>query len=201
MYGNVLTGGIACGKSTVANMLRLYGYHVIDADSVAHEMLDKNASVIAKNFGENVLLDSKDSKKVNRAILAQIIFNDNDKKKLLESILHPLIFEQITKQSEILENKKKPYFMDIPLYFETKNVYKARFIICVYADKEMQLQRLIMRNNLSKDEALKRIESQIDIEIKRKKSDFVINNTSDLKTLQKNIESFLQQLEKIYEAH
>lgn len=129
---------------------------------------------------------------ISREKLGNIVFNNAEKKAKLESILHPLIQQHITQECEILEKKKSPYFIDIPLYFESKYEYKKRFVICVYATRDMQIQRIQARNNLSLEDAIKRVDSQIDIEIKRSKSDFVIENTSDLKTLQKNIESFLQ---------
>lgn len=194
MYGNILTGGISTGKSTVSNILKLEGFNVIDADNVAHNILDTNASLVTKYFGEEILTNGK----INRAILGKIVFDNKDKKELLESILHPLIYDDIMQKCEVLESKQKPYFMDIPLYFESKYEYRARYIICVYASKDLQLQRLMKRNNLSKQDALKRIESQIDIDIKKQKSDFVIENTGDLKTLQKNIESFLCEFRSIY---
>lgn len=129
---------------------------------------------------------------ISREKLGNIVFNNAEKKAKLESILHPLIHQLIMQECEILEAKKSPYFIDIPLYFESKYEYKKRFVICVYATRDMQIQRIQARNNLSLEDAIKRVDSQIDIEIKRSKSDFVIENTSDLKTLQKNIESFLQ---------
>lgn len=129
---------------------------------------------------------------ISREKLGNIVFNDAEKRAKLESILHPIIQQYITQECEILEKKKSPYFIDIPLYFESKYEYKKRFVICVYATRDMQIQRIQARNNLSLEDAIKRVDSQIDIEIKRSKSDFVIENTSDLKTLQKNIESFLQ---------
>lgn len=129
---------------------------------------------------------------ISREKLGNIVFNDIEKKAKLESILHPLIQQYITQECEILEKKKSPYFIDMPLYFESKYEYKKRFVICVYATRDMQIQRIQTRNNLSLEDAIKRVDSQIDIEIKRSKSDFVIENTSDLKTLQNNIESFLQ---------
>lgn len=194
MYASVLTGGIACGKSVVANLLRLYGYSVIDADKCAHKILSQNSKLIAAHFGSEVI----ESSGVNRAKLGQIIFNDKAKKELLESILHPLIFKEITQQGSKLEKRKSPYFMDIPLFFESKSEYKARFIICVYAPKSLQLERLMQRNNLSESDALKRIDSQLDIEIKRHRSDFVIENVGDLKDLQKNVEAFLDKFSKFY---
>ena len=128
---------------------------------------------------------------ISREKLGNIVFNNAEKKAKLESILHPLIQQYIAQECEILEKKKSPYFIDIPLYFESKYEYKKRFVICVYATRDMQIQRIQARNNLSLEDAIKRVDSQIDIEIKRSKSDFVIENTSDLKTLQKNIESFV----------
>ncbi|WP_317398002.1 dephospho-CoA kinase, partial [Helicobacter bilis] len=122
---------------------------------------------------------------ISREKLGNIVFNNAEKKAKLESILHPLIQQYIAQECEILEKKKSPYFIDIPLYFESKYEYKKRFVICVYATRDMQIQRIQARNNLSLEDAIKRVDSQIDIEIKRSKSDFVIENTSDLKTLQK----------------
>ena len=216
-YANILTGSIGCGKSTTARLLALHGFKVVDADIIAHKALEVAKNRVVTAFG-NEILESNDcyvedkqtvfskvakNKKnytfksnkenyINRKKLGDIIFKDSKKKADLESILHPLIHQYITQECEILEKKKSPYFIDIPLYFESKYEYKKRFVICVYATRDMQIDRIQLRNNLSIEEVVKRIDSQIDIEIKRNKSDFVIENTSDLKTLQRNIESFLQ---------
>lgn len=187
-YANIITGGIGCGKSTVSKLLSLKGFCIVDADVISHEILNKNVATIKANFGAEIIENGV----VNRSKLGSIIFNHQAKKELLESLLHPLIYQRIIEQCCILETKKKPYFIELPLYFESKFDYKARFVVCVYAPQDTQLQRIMKRNNLDADSALKRIHSQMDIEIKRAKSDFVINNTADLQVLQHNVAMFLQ---------
>lgn len=197
MYANILTGGIGCGKSTAATLLTLHGFRIIDADKISHSSLDLAKECVIESFGNDILKDDKSD--IDRAKLGNIVFQDLDKKAKLESILHPMIRQRIMEECAILEARKSPFFIDIPLYFESKHKYPARFVICVYATRDMQLERIQKRNDLKICEAIKRVDSQIDIEIKKAKSDFVIDNTGDLKLLQKNIESFLQEFLKHYE--
>ncbi|MCI5787623.1 MAG: dephospho-CoA kinase [Helicobacter trogontum] len=192
-YANILTGGIGCGKSTTARLLALHGFRIVDVDTIAHKALEIARDNVVSVFGDEILETSNKERYISREKLGNIVFKDSNKKIELESILHPLIHQHITQECEILEKKKSPYFIDIPLYFESKYEYKKRFVICVYATRDMQIQRIQSRNNLSLEDIIKRVDSQIDIETKRRKSDFVIENTSDLKTLQSNIESFLQE--------
>ncbi|RDU70857.1 dephospho-CoA kinase [Helicobacter aurati] len=192
-YANILTGGIGCGKSTVSKLLALEGFRIIDADIIAHEALNEKKEVVIEAFGSEIVESSQsDTISINRKMLGQIVFSDSNKKVLLESILHPIIHAKIVNLCQPLESYKSPYFVEIPLYFESTSVYEARYVICVYATRQTQIQRVQRRNNLTLEEAQSRVDSQIDIEIKRKKSDFVIENLTDLKTLQKNTESFLQ---------
>lgn len=188
-----LTGGIATGKSTVCNILKLYGFSIIDADKIAHKVLDEQKDKIASIFGKEYIKENK----VDRKKLAKLIFNDKDAKKELEKLLHPLIKEKITEESLKLEKYKVPYIVDIPLFFETKN-YPIKKVLVVYAPKELQLKRLVEREGLSIDEAKKRIESQMDIEEKRELADFVIDNSKDLKHLQNEIDSFIQRIKDEY---
>lgn len=197
MYANILTGGIGCGKSTTARLLSLHGFKIIDADEISHKALDMAKECVIYEFGNSIL--TKDTHCIDRKKLGNIVFQDSIKKAKLESILHPIIRQNIIKECAILEEKKSPFFIDIPLYFESEYKYSARFVICVYATKDIQIQRIQKRNNLDLQEAIKRIDSQLDIEIKKAQSDFIINNTSDLKALQKNVESFLQTFLKYYD--
>ncbi|RDU61368.1 dephospho-CoA kinase [Helicobacter sp. MIT 14-3879] len=194
-YANILTGSIGCGKSTVSRFLALEGFSIIDADTIAHEVLEQEKDTVVQAFGNHILKQDTHSKTItiNRKALAQIIFNDSKKKRLLESILHPIIQKNILSSCKQLEVKKVPYFIEIPLYFESSFAYPAQFVICVYAPRHIQIERIQKRNNLTVQEAMIRINSQIDIEIKKAKSNFVIDNSGDLKALQKNIESFLQE--------
>ena len=178
-YAIALTGSIATGKSTVAEIFKEVGFVIIDADTIAHQMLDKHAQEVRALFGDAVI----ENQKVNRKALGAIVFNDTKKRKALETLLHPFIYAEIEKQSEQEEKKKKPYLVDIPLFFETHR-YPIKKILLVYTSQELQLQRLMQRNPLTKKEALARIELQIDIEKKRKKSTYIIENIGDMEHLQ-----------------
>lgn len=188
-----LTGGIATGKSTVCNILKLHGFSIIDADKIAHQVLQEQKEKISSIFGKDYIKNGK----VDRKKLAKLIFNNKEAKKTLESLLHPLIKKEIEKESLKLEKYQVPYIVDIPLFFETKN-YPIKRVVVVYAPKELQLERLIKRENLNKDEAKKRIESQMDIEKKKELANFVIDNSKDLKHLQNEIEKFIQRVKDEY---
>lgn len=174
-----LTGGIGSGKSSFCSLLRLYGFDIVDSDKIAHEVLDKNSSFISSTFGLEYLSHGR----VDRKRLAPLIFENPQKKELLESKLHPLIREEIYAKSEELDKKEMPYILDIPLLFET-NAYDVRRSILVYAPKEELIRRVIKRDNLTKDEAIRRVESQMDIEKKRELADIIIDNSKNLKNLQ-----------------
>ena len=184
-----LTGGIATGKSTVASLFMMHGFLTIDADKIAHNILDENVSKITELFGEKYIKDNK----VNRKELGNLIFNDVIQKKKLENFIHPLIKQQIIKDARIFEEKKKPYLIDIPLFFENKN-YDIKNSIVVYTPKEIQISRLMARDNSSQDEALSRINNQMDIEDKKKLATYIIDNSLNLKNLQNEVERVKKEL-------
>ncbi|MEA1880038.1 MAG: dephospho-CoA kinase [Campylobacterota bacterium] len=174
-YAIVLTGGIATGKSTVAAYFKNRGFVVLDADTIAHEVLDAQYVEIARLFGEGVVAD----KKVDRKLLGAMVFKSEKERQKLEALLHPLIFEKIELLSNHEEMKEKPYFIDIPLFFES-NRYPIEKSLVVYADKARQLTRVMHRDGYNRDEALLRIESQLDIEKKVPLATYVIQNIKDI---------------------
>ncbi len=180
----VVTGGIATGKSTFLQILK--PKHLIDADKIAHKLLDANAKKISELFGLHCIKDGK----VNRQALGKLVFEDKKQLKKLEQLLHPLIYEKIVQKCQELEKLNEPYFVDIPLFFE-KDVYKKLFrkehIILVYASRKTQLERLKQRNALSKLDATKRLDAQLDIEEKLKKSAIIVDNSRDLEHLKSQI--------------
>lgn len=178
-YAVALTGGIATGKSTTTMLLSLYGFRFIDADKIAHSMLDKHSDKIAQLFGDEFVVDGR----VDRAKLGGMVFADNTKRRELESLLHPLIYEEIERLAIEQDKYQKPYIIDIPLFFEGDR-YPIEKSVVIYTPKAKQLERLVARDGYSLDEALKRIESQMDIEEKRQRATFVIDNSGDLKQLQ-----------------
>lgn len=194
-YAIALTGGIATGKSTVASLLGLNGLRIIDADAIAHRLLDENSAWIAQHFGEQYVKNSK----VDRPELGKIIFANPEAKKELEAFLHPKIRIAIEEASEKQDLLKYPYLIDIPLFFETAS-YPIKNSVVVYTPKELQLERFMKRNGFSREESLRRIESQMDIEEKRSRATWVIDNSSDLKHLQRECEMFVETIKALYPA-
>ncbi len=188
-YAIALTGSISTGKSTAVELLKQTGFHVIDADSVAHQVLDEQHQAIAKIFGEKYVENGK----VDRRSLGSIIFADQEKRKVLEELLHPLIYARIAEESTLLDKRAEPYIVDIPLFFEGGR-YAIESVIVVYAKKEQQLKRLMQREGYSEEEALSRINAQIDIEEKRKNATYVIDNSGDLKQLQYETERIREEI-------
>lgn len=182
----MLSGGIGSGKSTSASLLKLYGYKVICADSIAHLKLEECQAEIVKEFGKEILQEGK----IHRKKLGEIVFNNQDKKQKLEALLHPKIKEEILKLAKIEEEKKVFYFIDIPLFFETKN-YEIKESLLIYAPQNIQLERVILRDHCSKEEALLKISHQMSMEEKKKKASYVIENTGTLEELQEQIEKYL----------
>lgn len=185
-----LTGGISTGKSTVCNLFKLHGFLIIDADKIAHKLLDENSSKIAEMFGSEYV--SNDGK-VIRKELGKIIFSNEENKLKLEALLHPLIKEEIVKQSRLFESQDKPYFIDIPLFFEKMN-YPIEKSLVVYTPKDLQVQRLMKRDNISQEEALLKISNQWDIEKKKDLANMVIDNSKDLKNLQREVERIMEEI-------
>lgn len=188
-YAVALTGGIATGKSSVMKILSLYGFHFIDADKIAHQILDEQYQTIAEMFGVDLIANNK----VDRKALGAIVFADPAKRKELEALLHPLIYDEIERQAVIQDAFQEPYLIDIPLFFEGGR-YPIEKSLVVYTTKEQQLKRLMQRDGYNKEDALKRIKSQIDVNEKRKRATYVIDNSGDLKQLQAECERVKEQI-------
>ncbi len=186
----VLTGGIASGKSTVSALMQLFGFRVIDADKIAHKVLDNSVAQIVKTFGEEYINNNR----VDRKKLGSLIFANKDKRLELEAIVHPQIKEQILQEAKKQEALGKPYLIDIPLFFEREGVYNIDKVLVVYTPKEIQLERLIKREGLSKDEALLRIEAQLPIDSKKKRATYLIDNSKDLAHLQRECERVKEEI-------
>ena len=188
----VITGSIASGKSTVANLLKERGFSVIDADIIAHEQLEICKCEIVKAFGEQIL---DEGGRIDRKKLGAIVFNEPKKLKNLEQILHPKIKAEIFFKASQLERLGQVYFVDIPLFFEKKERYaEFKNVAVIYAPKELLLSRLISRNGLNLEDAKARVGLQMDIEQKRKMAKFVIDNSNDRENLKLELEKFLKQI-------
>ncbi len=190
-----LTGSIGTGKSTVAKIFQELGAYVIDADKIVHELLKRDdvKEKIREAFGD--VFDSKGE--VDRKKLASIVFNNPEKKKVLESILHPLVFQEINRFFKEVEEKdpEAVAIAEVPLMIETGSYKNYDKIIVVYAPEELQLKRLLEKG-MSKEEAIKRIKSQMPIDEKVKYADIVIENTSTLEDLRKKVEEVYKKLKE-----
>lgn len=187
-----LTGGIASGKSTVANMLIDKGITVIDADIIAKQAVEKGMPAyrqIIDEFGEDTLLENGD---IDRRKLGALVFTNEQKRLALNSIVHPAVREEMLKRrDESIANQETFVVLDIPLLFESKLESLVDKIIVVSVTKELQLERLIKRNQLTEEEALSRIRSQMPLEEKVSRADNVIDNSGTLEETKQQLEEIL----------
>ena len=179
----VLTGGIGTGKSTVASFLKLYGYKIIDADEISKKIFEEKKDKIKEIFGTN-----------ERKKLRKIVFNDKEKLKVLEDLILPDVKKEVLQKASLLEKDNIPYFVDLPLYFEKQNYDEFEKVLVIYAPKETQIKRVMSRDNVDEKNAKAILNNQLDIEKKKSLATFVIDNSKDLKNLQKEIETFLKNL-------
>ena len=188
-----ITGSIACGKSTVSDYLIAKGYTIIDADKLGHVALTSNdvKRKLAEKFGENIL----ENNEISREKLGKLVFGNDDNLKILNSIIHPKIKELILKLQE--EHKDEDLvFLDIALLYEANFVDLVEKVAVVYVDEDVQLERLMTRNSLSKEEAVKRIESQMSPREKASLGDFVINNSYSKEDTFQQIDEILEKLKR-----
>ena len=178
----VITGGIATGKSTASELLATLGYKIIDADKIALKQFDKNSQKILDLFGT-----------LDRKAIASVVFADKEKKMALENLLHPAIRNEILEISSDLELENKIYFVDIPLFFETKN-YPFTKSLLIYAPKELQIERMVENRSMSRSDAFARVDSQMDIEAKKPLATWVIENCGTKEQLAKDLENFLKSI-------
>ncbi|ECK7747593.1 dephospho-CoA kinase [Campylobacter coli] len=192
-----VTASIACGKSTFIEIANSLGFKSISADSIAHEILDKYALELAQIFSKfhkkNLL---KAEGKIDRKILGEIVFNNKEAKTILENFTHPKIRAQILEQMQILEQENKAFFVEIPLFFESGAYDGLGKVILIYAPKELSLKRIIQRDNLSLETAKARLDSQMNIEEKLEKADFIIKNTNSYADFRQECVKVIQEISK-----
>lgn len=193
-----LTGGIATGKSTVAEMFKDLGVPIVDTDKISYDLLKKGNSTydeVLELFGEEIIFTNGD---VNRKKLGQVIFNNDDLRVKLNNIIHPKI-KKIT-LSEVKKHEELGatiIVIDVPLLFETDFYKLVDKSIVVYTTPELQIERLIGRDSIKEEYALIKIESQIPIDKKVKMADFVINNSESILTTKKEFNRIIEELEVI----
>jgi len=193
-----LTGGIATGKSTVAQMFKRCGAVVIDADQLARDVVQRGKPAwreIVKVFGENVLSPNGS---INRHALGTIVFRNRRKLRTLEDIIHPRVARE---QQRLVRRiaKRSPNAVvvyEVPLLFESGADKRVDKIVVVTADRETQIARLKQRNGLSRNEALRRIENQVPLARKVRRADVVLDGTRDKAVVKRQVRRLIQSLHK-----
>lgn len=187
-----LTGGIATGKSTVASLLVERGALLVDADQVARDVVmpgEPALEAVASMFGQAVLHTDGT---LNRPALGKIVFQNQASLAQLEGILHPAIRARMQQQIEqyTLEYPEQLVVADVPLLYETNQQSLYEGIMVVYVPEKVQLERLMQRNSLPQDEAVRRINLQMDIEDKKRRAEWVIDNSGTLEETMRQIDAF-----------
>lgn len=190
-----LTGGIASGKSTVTKYLRQQGYTVVDCDKIAWELAEPDCSiwqVYFARYGSKVI---NPDRSLNRQAVADIVFRDKKELDAINSLVHPLIKDEMMSQVKVAGDEgEKVIFLDVPLLFEASYDKLVDEKWLVYVSRDTQLRRLMSRNDFNHDEAVRRIDSQMSLEEKKKLSDVIINNNADRKRLRRQLDEKLEHL-------
>ena len=192
-----LTGGIVSGKTTVAQIFKRLGAKIIDLDEIGREIVNPQQKAwkkIVQNFGVEIL---KDNQEINRKKLAKIVFSNQEKLNLLNQITHPVIIEVMKKQLNQISNQATRdviCLIDAPLLFEAHIEHMMDKIIVVYINEKEQMTRLLQREGLSKDDAIKRMRAQIPIEDKVHLADYVIDNSFSIEQTKEQVFQLWREL-------
>ena len=191
-----LTGGIATGKSTVVEMLRLRGAEIIDADQLAREVVEPNRPAwqeIVCWLGDSVLLPDHS---LDRVKIAELVFGDPQKLKTLNGIIHPRVGTRILELTREIEQEDPNAVIvyDIPLLIEAGMQEMVDLILLVYAPRELQLKRLRERDGLNPEEAEQRLAAQLPIDEKKRYAHQIIDNSGLLAETEKQVDLFWSNL-------
>jgi len=194
-----VTGGIATGKSTVVKMLQQKGAPVIDFDLLARKVVEPDEPAwqdIVAYFGQQVL---QDDRALDRKKLSELIFRDLEKRKKLESFTHPRIYEEFAKElNEITaQDPNAIILVDVPLMIELNLQYIFHKLMLVYIPGALQIERLMKRDGISREEAANMLKAQLPIEEKVGYADYVINNEGELAATQKQVDELWAKLKQI----
>lgn len=199
MYIIGLTGSMASGKSTVAKMLAQLGAKIFDADAVCHQMLESNREVVAElvsNFGQEILNTSNN---IDRPKLAALVFADAKKLKILENIIHQSVWSEASKFIKHAEHTGETIVvLDVPLLIEVAWHTRVQSVWVVAVPTEVQISRAMLRDGLSKENIVLRLEKQMPLEEKKRFSSVVIDNSKDYQnTKQQVLSAWQQELERV----
>ena len=187
-----ITGGIASGKSTVTNFLRQKGFEVVDADALVHQLQKPGGrlyQILVEHFGEKVLLEDGE---LNRPLLASLIFSNSEEREWSKETQGQIIREELGSLRDKFSETEELFFMDIPLLFEQDYASWFDETWLVYVRRDTQLDRLMNRDQLSKESAETRLASQWPLEEKKRLASHILDNNGSREQLLSQVASLLQ---------
>ncbi|MBD5429041.1 dephospho-CoA kinase [Lactobacillus sp.] len=190
-----LTGGIATGKSTADHFFLKKNIPIIDTDQIAHALMAKNQAsyqAIIRHFGKGILAEDGE---IDRKKLSAIVFNDKNQLNRLNELTHPLILNNMKEKMIQYQAQDIPFvILDIPLLFEGNLTSYCTATLLITAPFQLELSRLMARNNLNEVDARKRIASQMPLAKKEKLADYVIENSGTINDLENKLSSLLEEI-------
>ena len=187
-----ITGGIATGKSTVTNFLRQKGFEVVDADALVHQLQKPGGrlfQILVEYFGEKVLLENGE---LDRPLLASLIFSNSEEREWSKETQGKIIREELGSLRDKLAKTEDVFFMDIPLLFEQDYASWFDETWLVYVRRDTQLDRLMNRDQLSKESAETRLASQWPLEEKKKFATYILDNNGSREQLLSQVVTLLE---------
>jgi len=199
-----VTGGMGSGKSVVCQILASFGARIYYADSRAKELMREFPALrnaLMREFGSEIYEKSSDSEnptyRVNRKYLANMVFNDKFKLQKLNSIVHPYVYEDFELNMQLAEKENiKVLVQEAALIFETGGEKYLDAVLVIDTSKEVKLKRVLNRDELTENEALQRMNKQLDPSILRQKTDYIIENNGNLRALEIKVKTFWERVIK-----
>jgi len=192
-----ITGGIGSGKTTVARLLsEEYQIPIIDADEIVKNVSQKPEVLnkIAETFGDQCI---ENGCKINREVLSDIVFSDEISRIKLNQIIHPLVREEFLRLTEHYRKQRLLRIIyDVPLMIEENLQDDVDVVIVVYSDLETRISRIVERNGMTREQALERIQSQMDLDEKVKYADIVVYNTSSIDKLKESMQYLIREIDR-----
>lgn len=192
-----LTGGIATGKSTVVKMLIKKGFKIIDSDKIVSFILNNNKEVLSyikDEFGSKFICDDK----ILRREFGEYIFTNDCERLKYENFIMPKILKFIDAEFKFYEdNNERICILDAPVLIE-KNIHLSMdYVVLIWAEREQQISRIMRRDGLDKENAIRRINAQMDINIKKRFADYIIDNSKEEELLEDQINNLCLFLNKL----
>ena len=193
-----MTGGIASGKSTVARFLEALGARVIDADRIGHELLQPSSPIhdqVVLRFGQEIL---KPGGEIDRGRLGSIVFADPQKLSELTSIMHPSLIARIEELAKEWRSRdpRAVIVVDAALIYEAGLADRFAGVLVAWCTPEQQIERLMAKTGVSREEALRRMASQIPPEEKRRRADYVIDCSGSLEETRAQVEALYPEIKR-----